>query len=191
MTFSEYEKKYWRGATEAEVKSTKDWIEQFNNIPQQILSDLIESGAKDYYEVYTPLYHVTCKMLNDCGNCKHADDITPTQYTELYEDDEQMYIDCGESYQPHYLDKVLAQCEMGEEQTHEDEIPMWGTLVQPPYMDQDWFKSNAQEIYEKVGLLVYENEYYTIMIGANSAGHDFYQSYWVPLYKLRGLKWHE
>ena len=184
-----YEDKFYN-ATPKMVKATRDWVEQFSNIPQQILNDLLESGNKEYDEIYNPLYSVTCQMINDCGSCKQADNTTPAEYTELYEDDEEMYEDCKDSY-THWPDKPMPQCDAEDERRNEDAIPIWGTLFQPQSYDRKWFRNNAQTIYEETGVLVYDNEYYDIMLGINSAGHCFYQSYWIPLYKLRGLKWHE
>jgi len=43
----------------------------------------------------------------------------------------------------------------------------------------------------KLGLFVFDSEDFGIILGIDGGGFDFYNSFWIPLYKLRGLKWHD
>ena len=71
-------------------------------------------------------------------------------------------------------------------------IPMWRWVFVPDDpTDQWWVKNNAQEIYEKCGIVVYETEEIGVYFGINGADYGFYEAHWLPLYRLRGLKWHE
>ena len=41
------------------------------------------------------------------------------------------------------------------------------------------------------GFRIYYSEKYGYFFGIDGAGYDFYEAHWIPLYKARGLKWHE
>ena len=41
------------------------------------------------------------------------------------------------------------------------------------------------------GFRIYENDEIGYFFGIDKAGYDFYESHWVPLYKKRGLLWHD
>jgi len=67
----------------------------------------------------------------------------------------------------------------------------WGTLFNPSNSsDDDWLRDNAQEV-AKVGFLVYDCDETGILLGIDGGGYDFYEAHWTPLYKLRGLRWHD
>ena len=162
------------GVSKKIEEQTKIWLGQFNEVPKSVLDKIVEaSGGLWDEEVCKPLYHMTCKQVMDNG------------YACRYDDDEDNIEFCGSRF------NGTASCDSSHELFNEDIEPMWGTLFQPQYMDRDWFRENAQKIYEELGLLVYDNEDYDILVGVNSAGHDFYAHYWTKLYIMRGLKWHE
>jgi len=69
-------------------------------------------------------------------------------------------------------------------------VPMWSTIFVPSGMDQDWFRDNAEAV-AGVGFIVYETDEIGVYIGVNGAGYDFYSQHWLPLYRLRGLRWHD
>jgi len=71
-------------------------------------------------------------------------------------------------------------------------IPAWGWVFMPlDPIDQRWFEHNAQEVYEKTGVIVYYAPDIGIYLGIDGAGYDFYECHWLPLYRLRELRWHE
>ena len=41
------------------------------------------------------------------------------------------------------------------------------------------------------GFRIYESEEFGYFFGIDGAGYDFYESHWEPLYKARGLHWHD
>ena len=72
-------------------------------------------------------------------------------------------------------------------------LPMWGTMwcfADP--LDKEWIEheENMTKMAE-CGFRLYESEDYGIVFGIDGAGYDFYESHWVPLYKARGLRWHD
>jgi len=60
--------------------------------------------------------------------------------------------------------------------------------------DEIWIRENAQEIYEKTGLIVYETAELGLYLGVDpdpeNLPADFYDEYWLKLYDLRELDWH-
>lgn len=41
------------------------------------------------------------------------------------------------------------------------------------------------------GFRIFESGEFGYWFGIDGAGYDFYKSHWIPLYKKRGLKWHD
>jgi len=71
-------------------------------------------------------------------------------------------------------------------------IPAWGWVFVPKEeIDQRWLKACAEIIADWCDVIVYYTEEIGYYIGFNGAGYDFYDAHWIPLYILRGLKWHE
>lgn len=74
---------------------------------------------------------------------------------------------------------------------YEDFLPMWSTMwTFGESLDEDWARENI-EIMESCGFRVYDSEDFGIIFGIDGAGYNFYESHWIPLYKARGLKWHD
>ena len=71
-------------------------------------------------------------------------------------------------------------------------MPMWGTMWSfKDICDIDWIESKeGRQALSDCGFRVYrtDNDYY---FGIDGCGYDFYESQWIPLYKARGLKWHD
>ena len=67
----------------------------------------------------------------------------------------------------------------------------WGYLFHPKnVIDEEWIRRNLDKVAE-CGFLVYNSEETGILLGIDGAGYDFYEAYWLPLYRARGLKWHK
>ena len=69
-------------------------------------------------------------------------------------------------------------------------LPMWGTLwTFGSQFDEDWARGNL-EVMAGCGFRIYEIDE-GIIFGIDGAGYSFYDEHWIPLYKARGLQWHE
>lgn len=84
---------------------------------------------------------------------------------------------------------------MDEEQEnyYTDLLPMWGTMWSfGDACDDYWLeKLNGIEIMSKCGFRIYEHDEFGYFFGIDGAGYDFYTEHWIPLYKKRGLQWHD
>lgn len=75
----------------------------------------------------------------------------------------------------------------------DDGLPMWGTMWQMnDICDQHWLEEkDGIRILSECGFRVYESDEFGYFFGIDGAGYDFYESHWIPLYKARGLRWHD
>ena len=79
------------------------------------------------------------------------------------------------------------------EVVHYDSLPMWGTMWSfGDSIDEWWLENkNGLKLMSECGFRIYYSEKYGYFFGIDGAGYDFYEAHWIPLYKARGLKWHE
>jgi len=79
-----------------------------------------------------------------------------------------------------------------EEETYQySEPPMWSTWFVPnDWLDQKWIEDNEEEI-ANLGFTIIKLDEEIFALGINAAGFDFYEAYWIPLYRLRGFEWHD
>lgn len=114
-------------------EATREWVREFNAIPQSVIIKLCQNNIDDIYELTTP----------------------------------------------------------ENEYNYTDFLPMWGTMwTFGESLDEDWARGNI-EIMQECGFRVYESDDFGIIFGIDGAGYNFYESHWIPLYKARGLKWHD
>ncbi len=70
-------------------------------------------------------------------------------------------------------------------------LPVWGTVWTFDDMsDEDWAEKHIEEI-AKCGFRIYENDDLGLFLGIDGGGYNFYRKHWIPLYELRGIKWHD
>ena len=66
-----------------------------------------------------------------------------------------------------------------------------GWMFHPEHSsDEEWIRDNIDEV-EECGFIVYDAEETGILLGIDAGGYCFYDEHWTPLYKIRGLQWHE
>lgn len=87
--------------------------------------------------------------------------------------------------------RLTSATENDFEVLREDRLPMWGTMwaFSDP-CDERWLEKNLRELAD-CGFRIYESEDYGYLFGIDGAGYDFYSAHWIPLYRARGLQWHE
>lgn len=71
-------------------------------------------------------------------------------------------------------------------------IPMWGTMWSfSDWTDTYWLEElGGLEIMQNLGFCILQSYNYGYFFGLDAAGFDFYEAFWIPLYKQRGLEWH-
>lgn len=92
-------------------------------------------------------------------------------------------------------DEIEEVTPMTEEQLEEVEgfLPMWGTMWSFSEPMDDWWleEKNGLEAMARCGFRIYHQEDYGYIFGIDGAGYDFYEDHWIPLYKERGIQWHD
>ena len=69
--------------------------------------------------------------------------------------------------------------------------PMWSTWFEPvDALDVDWIEGHTRTVAELGFTLIYADGYF-YALGIDGAGYNFYTAHWIPLYRRRGLKWHD
>jgi len=70
--------------------------------------------------------------------------------------------------------------------------PIWGTMwMFDNVADNYWIEEkNGLQLMADCGFRIYEIEEGYIF-GIDGAGYAFYEAHWIPLYRARGLKWHD
>lgn len=81
----------------------------------------------------------------------------------------------------------------GDEDRLRRELPTWGTMWSfSSIFDDTWLEEeDGIEQMSRIGFVIFRSESYGFFFGIDGGGYDFYEQYWIPLYKARGLQWHE
>jgi len=146
-----------------EKEACELWVRRdFSMIPVSLIEKAYESNYFEDIEILAP-------TLDDYREEYKKDN----EYCES-DCDECCSDDCLISYEEHY-----------------PKIPMWGWVFVPDDpCDHEWLRKYPG-IAADCGFIVYETEEIGVYLGVNGAGYDFYESHWIPLYRARGLKWHD
>lgn len=160
------------------LDATRAWVREFNAYPLNLITKLFKSDVDDWHEI-TPI-----AINNRVFSCHFQES---GQVIDIKTDE---------------TDTVLALVELdnGENITievdaleveHDDFFPMWGTMwTFGESLDDEWLTDHLQDM-ANCGFRIYESEEFGYYFGIDGCGYDFYESHWIPLYKKRGLKWHE
>ena len=154
-----------------------EWVREFNAIPQGMISELIRHDIDSWHEVTTLACgdRVYYYQSGDYGSITSYDEETELYTVELDND------------------KVMQVSEDDMERERYDFLPMWGTMWSFGDSCDDWWLTEGEgiQVMSNCGFRIYEHEEYGYFFGIDGAGYDFYEAHWIPLYKARGLKWHD
>ena len=71
-------------------------------------------------------------------------------------------------------------------------VPMWNYMwTFSSVCDKRWLEHGGLEKMINCGLCVFEQEDFGYIFGIDGCGYDFFEKHWIPLYKERGLLWHQ
>lgn len=158
-------------------EATEKWVDGFNAIPQAVIEKLIAyNGLDEVREITPPTIgdRVYVYTLSDDGEITNYDEESGLYTVEL---------DTG---------KVVEVEEGDFEVGRDGGLPMWGTMWSfGESIDDWWVERGGLKAMANCGFRVYEQEDFGYIFGIDGAGYDFYESHWIPLYKARGLRWHD
>jgi hypothetical protein len=163
-------------------EAAQEWVREMNAIPQTVCAKLLELDPDDFYEITPPAVDQTV-YLTDGDHAGESGTIVVSGYSkdpDLYK----VELDSG-------LEVKVQRDEL--EYFRHDYFPMWGTMWSFGDSLDNWWLEEQGGLQKMAdcGFRVYESEDYGYIFGIDGAGYDFYESHWIPLYRARGLHWHE
>lgn len=167
---------------ETERAAAIAWTDGFNAVPISIVEKLMRA-EEELYEVTPPAVGDRCLIIDDEHWGEHGE-VVASGYDgedDLYE----IHVDGSDE------NIILAADEFDIER--DSFLPMWGTMwaFESP-LDNDWLHGwGGLQKMADCGFRIYEQEDYGYIFGIDGAGYDFCGAHWIPLYRERGLKWHD
>ena len=163
-------------------EATQAWVREFNAYPQGIIEMIKDhSSPWDFREITMPCKYDKVYIF-ETGEYG--------EITSICKNDRYRIQIEGENKQG----KLYHSSEF-EVAKREGELPMWSTMwTFGDGIDDDWlsgqFGENGLKLMSECGFRIYKHEEFGYFFGIDGAGYDFYESHWIPLYKARGLHWH-
>ena len=153
------------------------FVSEMNAVPQSMIQTLMNCDVDGWWsEVTAP--SVGCRVL------VYDEDATG----EIVDTDEDGYyiIRMDEGYT---IDRASDDFHV----LRDDLLPMWGTMWSfGDALDDDWLEEDdGIQKMSDCGFRIYYHEEWGYFFGIDGAGYDFYEAHWIPLYKARGLRWHD
>lgn len=160
--------------------ATHKWVSEFNAIPQAMISELIADHPEDWEEVTAPavgdrVYVYEIDGLEHQGEIISKSNSTGA-FTVRLDDDTELITD-----------------DTNFEVERDDYLPMWGTMWSFGDSCDDWWLDSEDgiKLMSDCGFRIYKHDEWGYFFGIDGAGYDFYDGHWIPLYKVRGLQWHD
>lgn len=154
-------------------EAADEWVRGFNAFPLSMITRIFADEC--WREVTEPCVGSRVHVDLFCGTVIDIDKNNSLYAVEL---------DGGEEI----------SCEKSDiEPDYYDSFPMWGTVWQFSDPCDKWWLEDEDGIttMSSCGFRVYKHDEYGYFFGIDGCGYDFYEQHWIPLYKKRGLKWHE
>lgn len=164
--------------------ATRMWVSEMNAIPKGMIAKLMRADPDDWHEVTRPgrgdrvdVYEVPWEL----DTLKHGGKIR--SYNE----------ECGLYCIELYDGKLVSAVEDDFEVERDSSLPMWGMMWSFGDSADNWWleEDNGIRVMSDCGFRIYESEEFGFFFGIDGAGYDFYEAHWVPLYRARGLQWHD
>lgn len=156
-------------------EATNAWVHEMNAIPREMILRLIQDRSEEWDEVTTPSKYdrVYIYENGDYG-----------QITDIEDEIFKIELDDGKEI----------ECNVDDfEVERDDYLPMWGTMWSFGDSCDDWWLEEDEGIrlMSECGFRIYSHEEFGYFFGIDGAGYNFYSEHWIPLYKARGLQWHD
>ena len=165
-------------------EAARKWVGEMNAIPYGMIEKLMSIEDDDISEVTEPAIGDRVYVFNLPEEYAGNDDEGEIEDILHEENACIIKLDDGTS---------VKVCRNDLEVEYYSALPMWGTLWMFGDSADDWWleKDDGIKKMSECGFRVYESEEFGYFFGIDGAGYDFYEAHWIPLYKARGLKWHD
>lgn len=165
-------------------EAASEWVAEFNAIPYGMIETLMKYEPDSWHEVTTP----------HCGDrvCVWGGE-NDGQYGVVVEDE---YDKEPDLHRIEFDDKELDDAILSEDAFYVEQdgiLPMWGWLWSfGDSADEYWLEEmDGIRLMSECGIRVYEHDEWGYFFGIDGAGYSFMDEHWIPLYKKRGLQWHD
>lgn len=163
-----------RGTTIREAAEL--WVNEMNKIPTEMLYDIA-----GWEEVTLPTIGKSVWVRNECDLGEVIDVKDPDEDGAVW-------------YEVELHGGKTVCCEKYNLAIQTDsDVPVWGTMWSfSDIVDNYWIEEKGGlSVLSDCGFRVFYHDSYGYYFGVDSGGHDFFDRYWIPLYKARGMKWHD
>ena len=161
-------------------EAAESWVDSFNAIQQGMIARLMQCDPDEWLEITRPLV----------GDCVHIYDLCANgEIIKSYiKDDEHIYdIELFDSK------LICSLSNRAFEVMYDFHLPMCGTMWSFNDSADNWWleEDNGIDIISQCGFRIFEHDEFGYFFGIDGIGYDFYEGHWIPLYKARGLQWHD
>jgi hypothetical protein len=166
------------------VDAAAEWVNGFNAVQHGMIEALMKAHLDDWNELTTPNYGDRVCVW---------DGENDGQYGVIVEDryDKEPDLHRIEFDKKELGDAILAEDEFEVER--DSLLPMWGWLWSfGNSADEYWLEElGGIRLMSECGFRIYEHEEWGYFFGIDGAGYSFMDEHWEPLYRARGLQWHD
>lgn len=166
------------------------WVQELNRFPQDMISKLMSIDIDGWREVTAPgpgdsVYLFDVPTEDKDGNEYEGRD-QEGEIVKVLGDGDVFVIELNDGTE------VAVEEGCFEVQRYYS-LPMWGTMWQFGDSADDYWLEELDGIREMsgCGFRIYESDEWGYFFGIDGCGYDFYEAHWIPLYKKRGLQWHD
>ena len=155
-------------------EATHKWVGEMNTYPQDMIETLMQAKPDDWHEVTKPCRCDRVWVFNMPNTSEKYDGYGEIE--DVIDDTYLVKLDDGEA---------VSLKEEDFEVERDSILPMWGWL---------WSFSDSADGIKKMsecGFRIYEHDEWGYFFGIDGCGYSFYDEHWIPLYKKRGLQWHD
>ena len=159
-------------------QATESWVrEGMDAIQTEMIEELMLHNEFDWHEVTKPTVgdDVILYTYEEDGEIAGYDEDTGEYKVKLDETEEYVWLKEWEDF---YL--------------KDSGLPAWSTMWSFKDSADDYWLEKLDGIRKmsECGFKIFESQKYGYFFGIDAAGFDFYEAFWIPLYKARGLRWH-
>ncbi len=158
------------------LEAAQMWVKEFNAVPTRMIAKLMTAEPEDWQEVTRPAI----------GDRVYASDVGEGSIIEIDYETGWCKVRLDDGSVARYHENRI-------EVDYDDVLPMWGTMWSfGDSIDNYWLdEKDGIALMSQCGFRIFMSEEFGYFFGIDGAGYDFYEAHWIPLYKARGLKWHD
>lgn len=167
-------------------EATEKWVSEMNAIPEAMIGRLMTVCPDEWEEVTTPAEYDRVCVWDGEHNGEMG--MIVEDNIDGEPDLHRIRFDKGS-----LSDAILPEDEF--EVMQDGKLPLWGTMWSFSGIDEFWLEENEENgsirKMSECGFRIYLHREYGYFFGIDGARYDFYEAHWCPLYKARGLQWHD